>query len=265
MVPPRLITAAELLLAVWLAVMLADLFWAALWQPSATDPAPPAAAPAGPPLAAALPPPSAASRALFGMAAPADAAFGGPLAEAQLNLTLKGILAERDSPRQVALIADASGRETVYAIGDRVADATIAWIEPRRVVLARDGRHEALNLHAEELARTYRPPVTNADPEEPATASALAQELPNLLRQAQTEPFFEEGRAAGFRLVWIDPESLFTALGFRENDVIRSVNGIAVDDVTGLLHAQQQLQSETTFTVGVRRGGEELTFNVPLR
>lgn len=262
---PKFIGAGEALLALWLAIVLADLCWTLLPEPAPVNPAAwrASAVPAAAGTVVATAPPSAAARALFG-AAPDNAAFAGPIAEAQLNLTLKGILSERDSARQVALIADAAGEEKVYAKGDHVADATVAWIEPRRVVLARDGHHEALTWRIDERAEAYR--ATAAAANAPATPAPpdVRRQLPDLLRQAQTEPYLRDGRPAGFRLVWIDPESIINHLGLRPDDVIRAVNDIAVDDTADLLNAYQQLQEQTTIRVSVLRGDEVMTFDVPV-
>lgn len=259
------VRAAEVVLALALVLVLADLGWS--WSTAArlaNAPEAPAVGNAG--AAAAPAPPSAAARSLFGNA-PEAAAFAGPIAVAQLNLTLKGIVAERDSARQVAVIADAGGVEQVYAVGDAIADATVAWIEPHRVVLARAGRHEALAWPGEEQT-AHLPAATPA----PAPGVAVArtqtqtpnQTVPELLRQAQTAPYLEAGQAAGLQLVWVDPESVIVGVGLREGDVIRAINGVAVRDMTDLGRAFLQVRNEPAIRIEARRDTEELSFDVPL-
>jgi general secretion pathway protein C len=258
---PRLIGAAEMLLAVCLALVLADLI--RTWPPQGRSNGQTGQHGATTGTAGAAPPapPSAAARAMFGNA-PEAAAFSGPIAVAQLNLTLKGIVAERDSARQVAVIADAAGVEQVYAVGDAIADATVAWIEPHRVVLARNGRHEALTWPDEEQMARFR---TVAPAVSAPAITAPMQALPELLRQAQTEAVLDGGQPAGLQLVWVDPESVINDVGMREGDVIRAINGVAVRELADFGRAYRQVQNEPAIRIGVRRDTEELSFDVPLR
>jgi hypothetical protein len=67
------------------------------------------------------------------------ATIGQPLQQTNLNLVLKGILADRDSGNRFALIAAGGAKEQVFRIGDKIAGAEIIGIEARRVVIRRNG------------------------------------------------------------------------------------------------------------------------------
>lgn len=159
------IRGAELALAVALALALADLAWLLLPGPGGKE-QPALAAPgrggAGANLVAASGG-AAASRnlspallGLFGVAeagGPATAFAADEVRETDLDLTLKGILAQRDGGRKLALVAQGEATEKVYRIGDRLAGAEITHIEARRVILLRNGKREALLLEAAEPRR----------------------------------------------------------------------------------------------------------------
>lgn len=95
-------------------------------------------------------------RGLFGYpeSSPAGPEFAeGPLKETALNLTLKGILVQRGTNRQLALISQENSQEKVYGIGDFVAGAEIIRIEQRRAILQRNNIQETLTLKVEQPRR----------------------------------------------------------------------------------------------------------------
>jgi general secretion pathway protein C len=93
---------------------------------------------------------------LFGEAAAEDASAGdgaaplGPLDDvptSALALVLTGVVAGADGSRGRAIIAAAGGPQLEYTVGDTLpGNAALRAIEPRRVIIERDGRLEALVL-----------------------------------------------------------------------------------------------------------------------
>ena len=164
--PHYAIRGAEIALAVALALALADLAW--LLLPGSDHKEQPAlAAPgrggAGANLVAASGSGAAATRNLspalldlFGRAeagGPVSAFAADEVRETDLDLTLKGILARQGTGRKVALIAQGGDKGEVYRLGDRIAGAEITQIGPRRIILLRNGKREALVLETAEPRR----------------------------------------------------------------------------------------------------------------
>jgi general secretion pathway protein C len=100
--------------------------------------------PALPPFAA----PALADRALlarFDPFFPASAGTGTSLPVTALPFSLHGVRADSATGRGSAIIATGDGQQSVYAVGDAVADGvTLAAIAPDHVVLDRGGVREAL-------------------------------------------------------------------------------------------------------------------------
>jgi type II secretion system protein C len=283
MAPQRLIRGAEVLLVIGVAVALASLArdlvtGTAAPAPEAIIGSAPGTAPAGDAGAAALRQVSPALKALFGTPAQGTAgAADEPVRETRLNLTLKGVLTQRDSDKKLALISRGSQKEEVYQVGDQVEGAEIIRIEPRRVIIRRDGVTEALTLEIRVPAGTNTAaPASNVEPrgnsgvrlvgenERAVSRGTFRQQmsnLPRLLQQATAVPHTENGRPAGFRVVDIQAGSIFQDLGIEQNDIIRSVNGISVRTPEEAMNAYRNLRTASRFRLDLVRGGREISID----
>jgi general secretion pathway protein C len=74
----------------------------------------------------------------------------------------------------------------------------------------------------------------------------------------------EQGEAAGFKIRHLKDGNDFEKLGLKNNDIIKRVNGLEVNDLTDVLKAVYQLSDETEFTVEVERGEatQDLTYRL---
>ena len=299
----RLLRLVEIGLAVALVLALADLVRQRF--PALQDAGKPAlsatgtrAGPASQAHAAAPGQPSPALLSLFGAGRPALAEgpdfAGEALPETGLDLTLKGIIARRDSDRKLALIAQGGGKEEVYWLGDRIAGAEIVGIGARQVVLLRDNIRETLTLEEAKLrkdagnGRRQAARVAGAPrPREQAQGGAsnwgvarlserqrvvaratLDQHLgslPSLLRQAKAVPYISNGEPAGFRVVGIDKGSVFEELGLRQEDVIVAVNGVSVRNIQEALAAYNSFRSAEAVRLDLLRGGREVSLDFSIQ
>ena len=303
----RLLRLVEIGLAIALILALADLVQQGFpgLQEDAGEPAlsatGPGAGPAAQAQAAAPGRPSPALLALFGAGRPAASALaegpdftGDALPETGLDLSLKGIIARRDSDRKLALIAQGGGKEEVYWLGDRIAGAEIVGIEARRVVLLRDNIRETLTLEEAKLRKDAgngrRPAARVAGAPRPreqakvgasnwgvarlserqrvVARAALDQHLgslPSLLRQAKAVPYLSNGEPAGFRVVGIDKGSVFEDLGLRQEDVIVAVNGVSVRNIQEALAAYRSFRSAEAVRLDLLRGGREVSLDFSIQ
>jgi general secretion pathway protein C len=202
------------------------------------------------------------------------------LKETQLNLKLKGILVNSLSGIGLALIAGSNNVEEIYQVGDEIEGAEIVRIEPRRVVLKRNGTTEALNL---EVSRLETDQVDNAvrnprfsrngirkisDNQRVMSQRSLRQQLdnlPRLLQQARAVPHTVNGQSMGFKLVDIQAGSLFEDLGLEREDVIQSVNGTRLRTPQDALKAYRDLRTSKSFQVALIRSGRAMTLNLSVQ
>lgn len=302
----RLLRLVEIGLAVALVLALADLVRQG--SPEPQDAGKPAlsatgtrAGPASQAHAAAPDQLSPALLSLFGAGRPGAGALAeGPeftseaLPETGLDLTLKGIIARRNSDRKLALIAQGGGKEEVYWLGDRVAGAEIVGIGARRVVLLRDNIRETLTLEEAKSrkdagnGRRQTPRIAGTPPPREqaqvgasnwgvsrlsehqrvvarATLDQHLGSLPSLLRQAKAVPYLSNGEPAGFRVVGIDKNSVFEELGLRREDVIVAVNGVSVRNIQEALAAYRSFRSAPAVRLDLLRGGREVSLDFSIQ
>ncbi|WP_176758747.1 type II secretion system protein GspC [Thiohalorhabdus denitrificans] len=290
--PTTGIRLAEGVLVVALGVALADLTW------DVFPPSPPSAGLSQGPESPSVPggfqapvggspgaqgregPVSESTRRLFGVPASEGNGPGAdaPVRETRLDLTLKGILARQEGTQKVALIASGEGEEGVYRVGDSLpGGAEILRIEPRRVILRRNGVTEALNLEVTELegrasrqgsagsGSGIRKEGANRRVVSRRTVRQNLENLPSLLRQAKAVPHRVNGEPAGFRIVNIQSGSIYEDLGLREGDVVKSVNGQDIRTPSDALGAYRELKNADEYKVRLERDGQEQTLNYSVR
>jgi general secretion pathway protein C len=273
--------AVTVLLAIVLARMAADLIWALVPTPHAAWQPPPTSEPAAS-AAKTVDLNSIAAADLFGHYQPPahPGAIVGPVKDTHLNLSLLGIFAW-DEKNSRALIAAQGGEEKPYAIGDTVSSGvTLQSIFPDRVILARNGRLEALRLnkdHGEagegdtgDQSEEAPPPDEEADNEDMGN-SPLADIRNELLtdpaRAAQyirVMPVNVGGGLNGYRIYPGPDRALFTTTGLRPGDVVTALNGVQLNDPARALQLLGDLAHTNDLTVVVDRGGTSQTIRVNL-
>ena len=269
-------SAVDLVLAVIIARLLAQLVWALLPTPAA------AAWQAAPALANAPDPANQldlnriASAHLFGQyqasATPGlDKIRNAP--DTQLNLTLLGILANSRNKAASRALISGSGEEKPYSINDAIAaGVTLTAIFPDRVVLSRNGQLETLRLDKDQ-PNSSDAPLAVADNVDGGAAESLAQIRAQMLAnpakaqdyiRVQPAPNATGNGQLGYRIFPGRDRSVFTSAGLRPGDVVTSINGVQLDDPSKSLQLLSDLSQANQITLTVQRGGESQTVNVNL-
>jgi len=269
--------AVDLVLAVVIARLLAQLIWALLPTPAAAawQPAPALASAPNPANQLDLGRISAAH--LFGQyqasTSPGlDKIRNAP--DTQLALTLLGILANnKNKAASRALIAGGSD-EKPYSINDAVAQGvTLTAIFPDRVVLSRNGQLETLRLDKDQPNSNDAPLAVADNAADSGAAESLAQIRAQMLSNpAKVQDFIRVQPAPnpsgngqlGYRIYPGRDRSVFTAAGLRPGDVVSSINGVQLDDPSKSLQLLSDLSQANQLTLTVQRGGESQTVNVNL-
>jgi general secretion pathway protein C len=214
---------------------------------------------------------------LFGTAAPAAANGNAP--DTTLALTLHGIVAGHSTADSRAIIV-ANGDEEPYAIGASLpGGAVVRAIFPDRVLLARDGRIEALRLPRSDTSggdsgtnntSFNSPPVTGPTAlPGPADLGALRQEIQNnpqnLANMINTVPYKDSNnQLIGYRVYPRANPALFTQLGLRPGDVVTAVNGNSLGDPGQMMKIMSGLKTSDQVSVTVLRDGQQQTLMLQL-
>jgi general secretion pathway protein C len=277
------VLAANVLLTIWIAWILAMLTWSVIDAPETVVELPAAAAPER----AAAPDPDRQKIGhmknwhLFGTVT-RETQVVKPVARAEapetrLKLVLRGAFASKDREIARAIIADPRGKEEQYALGDKLpGNAELTEVYPDKVILMRNGRYETLRLpdersSAEGRSRdTSRRSGSNTTPTQTQSLKSMRQQLKqnpkSLYGLVRATPKKDEaGNLVGYTLQpGRDPE-LFQNMGLQEGDVVTGINDIKLDSVNSSKEALKSAEAGDSVTMTVLRNGQEetLTFSMP--
>ena len=233
---------------------------------------------------------------LFGNAAgPIDLAALAQSAPATvLKLTLRGTLNENAPEGGVAIIADDTGTDRAYRVGDTLpGDAKLEGIYAGRVLLSRAGVNESLSLPQAEgggiAPMTSKPAGSSPVPglKLPGSAPAptpfvqpiiapggpsldsyrdsIVPNVEELAKQVQILPVLENGRMAGVRLATGRDSDLLSRAGLLPTDVVTQVNGSPLDGPQRSAELMTALKDARTVQITVRRDGKDLQLSIGLR
>jgi general secretion pathway protein C len=179
------------------------------------------------------------------------------------NLTLKGTVAATPSDRAVAIIADGSNEEEVYAIGDSVGSAaTLHAVYADRVVLNENGVLTNLKLPREfpEAAATPRrrsvTSVSRAAAPSSSIQAVVAQNVSKLADVIRPTPYFVNGQQQGYRVYPGRNRAQFSKLGLRPGDLIKEIDGQALNDPNQAMQIFESLNNADQVSVTVERNGQ---------
>lgn len=77
-----------------------------------------------------------------------------------------------------------------------------------------------------------------------------------IVQGVKFQPRVRKGKVQGMRVKKIREDSLLYRLGVRDGDLLRSVNGFAIDGPDGMLSAYNALQDQTRLTLSISRKGK---------
>jgi general secretion pathway protein C len=263
--------AVDVVLAVLIARLLAQLVWALL---------PTAAAWQAAPVVAAAPNP--ADRVdlnrilgahLFGQFVPQTVKPDISKApDTTLNLNLVGILLNSQNKALSRALISSGTDEKSYAISQAVGNGvTLYAIFVDRVVLSRNGQLETLKMD-KSAPSASGPPLAVAGDNDGAGASLgqiRAQMLANPAKaqdyiRIQPAPNVAGNGQMGYRIFPGRDRSVFNGAGLRAGDVVTAINGVQLDDPAKSLQLLSDLSQASAVTLTIQRGGESQTVNVNL-
>ena len=262
----------SLLLVVIIAWQLAKIIWMLVPGPSAGDPV---TAPANAPATISQSSTSADAQAIvtahiFGEADPDIEPVTPVLEEADnlqdtrlTTLSLKGTIAATQTEMAIAIIADGRDEERVYSIGESVTSgANLHAVYADRVVLNENGVLTNLKLpkdFPEGAAPAARRNTTTTSRATTATQSiqaVVAQNVSRLADVIRPTPYFVNGQQQGYRVYPGRDRQQFAALGLRPGDLIKDIDGQALNDPEQAMQIFQSLDSADQVSVTVERNGQ---------
>ncbi len=218
---------------------------------------------------------------------------GEDIIKSDLALKLNGTIFGGNPKDGVALIENTeTKKQNSFMVGSIVVkNASLAEVYQNRIILLVDGHKEYIEL-VEKVEKGKRTKKKGSLGGEGAagvnlfdkfaeegferdgskiTMSAdyrqklLTGDFAKVLQDAKAEPVFENGELSGFRLTKIRPDSVYEKGGFREDDVVKEINGISLVDTGQAIKLLNSLRGENEIEIGVVRGGKKSNIHIQVK
>lgn len=175
-----------------------------------------------------------------------------------LQLTLFGIRMNEASGLGSAILSGPDGVQESYAIDEEImSGVTLSSVAFDHVVIDRGGVRESLYLDQSIPAQT----VGTDDPVAPAALTAGKNDIPGV---ASLAPRNDQGRVTGVVIAPLGDGTLFKTAGFRNGDIIVSINGSPVGSMGDIDVLKSQIKPGARLSVEVERGAETVPIAVNL-
>lgn len=209
-----------------------------------------------------------------------------PAVLSQLPLKLEGTIVHLNPQRSVASITiQAKNEVKAFMMEDEIEGlARIVKIERRKVTFRNlnNNRLEYIEIpkdSALSFIKNIEGPVDTGEggiskqgefefSVRREDLNKYTSDLASILNQARMVPNIlpgSGGRVDGFRFVSIQPNSIYEKLGFRMGDVIKEVNGEAVNSPTKAMELYNALRSDNRIRLQVERDGRVENFSYDVK
>ncbi len=186
--------------------------------------------------------------------------------ETRLNLQLRGVVADDDPERGVAIIADNRGRDQVYRVGAQLPGGVrLHAVHADQVVLNRAGTLERLMLPREFPAggaaaarQTAARPGGIVRSQRSATSSVrevISDNAARITEILRVQPYLEGGSMRGYRVYPGRNRQQFSALGLQPGDLVVEINGQPLSDPSRGLEIFAELGDATSVSLTLERDG----------
>ena len=189
------------------------------------------------------------------------------------NILLLGTIAGGNRP--LALVRNGS-ESSILHLGDTLPDGAKVIAIARQLLKLRypDGSEQTIlppEIPGEESANApaaSSPAIRGSTDNRFAITRAEAEKaranLGELMKQARMEPHVVNGKTDGFEVKMIRPNTIFTSLGLQVGDIVKEVNGLALDSPEKALQIFQQLREAQHIVVAVVRNNAPLSLEYNL-
>lgn len=210
-----------------------------------------------------------------------------PCDKSEAAVSLLATMVAEPAEWSMAAVED-SGSERLVRIGQELLDRRVMGIHRNRLVFANAGRFECVEL-GERSAAAQRPGSITTQPTIASSAALdrikdgvkktgantyeidrgmLNEQLEDLTaisRQARVIPHYRDGKPQGFKIVGVRPNSLYSHIGVRSGDVLKSVNGEEITSPTKALELYEKLKTTDNVTLDVERRGRPTTLEYMIK
>jgi general secretion pathway protein C len=190
------------------------------------------------------------------------------LEQTDLKLKLWGTVTGGRNKAYAVIEETEAGKQNLYRTGDSIQNAILALILREKVVLNVNGKDEILEMEKTSDRGNQAPsqerPVPSTSQQIPLERSQIesaVQDANNLMSEVNIRPFIQEGKAEGFILTQIKPNSVFRKMGLRNGDIIIGVDGEKIESMDNAFEFYEKLKSSSSVKLQLKRRGQLKTID----
>ncbi len=194
----------------------------------------------------------------------------------ELGLRLVGTIAGGPTTSRAIIQNTKSNTSDFYRIGDTVASATVEAVRRGEVVLRYQDRSLVLKQcsgatadKGQQKTEAAAPKADSRSPSSPVAAapspeSARTGSMSEIFRKATIEPYVRNDRTEGLRITGLDQIPLASAFGFKNGDIVQTVNGQQLTSKQKAFQVLQKARTQSKVSIRILRDGKskELSFDL---
>jgi len=194
-----------------------------------------------------------------------------------LDITIKGLIMSSSPKDSMAVIADQTGKEQAYRVGDKINDGQILKITKNQVIIIRgNGQQETFYLRKTEKLipglSSWDFAIKKIDDQlyhlDPVEVTKEITSIGEVIEALDLCGAFENGKAKGMRVGSIKHHPLGEKLGFQPGDIITKINELPVTSTKERMAVYDTIAALPMggyIHVSLLRGGSALDISYLLR
>lgn len=196
------------------------------------------------------------------------------------DMKVTGTLSGHWSFARVTIVEKGKAESQEFGIGETVSGYKIRSIALNYVVLEKGGvalKVEIGQTPGEAKAKLSLDANTKAEGEQLPTGNTVRKVLSRqdvnrklkdqaaIFKNARFGPALINGKITGYKIYSVTPEHIFYALGARNGDIIKRVNGMPLTETEKMLEIWGAVKTADKITVDVERGSQILSYEFIIR
>ena len=203
----------------------------------------------------------------------------------RLNLTLSGVVSDKNPTRGAAIIGN-RGKQSTYAAGEKIdgTNAVLQSVYPDRVIIRNGARNETLMLDGVDFTKSLAKPATTSlntgrskqsPPNTKLVRNRLTRDQAIATRKLKASParftdfiaispYTAEGQLKGYRIAPGKDPKLFKSLGLKSGDVVVGINGLDLTNAQQAMQAMNALRDSESLQMNVNRKGDLITLQLDI-
>ncbi len=194
-----------------------------------------------------------------------------------LDITLKGIVISQDAKNSIAMVADQTGKEQVYHIGDKINDGQVIKITKNQMIVIRsNGQQETFSLRKNEVLHpgisSWDGAIKKIDPAlyhlDPIELTKAITSIGEVIEALDLCGAYNNGTSIGLRVGSLKHHPLGEKLGLMTGDIITKVNDLPTTtpkERIAIYDAIAQLPMGGYIHVSLTRDGKTLELSYLLK